>query len=316
MQKLNFTLPSFTRLSWVSDKARDVWKPRFDRIRQAWLEIEWHAVAAGLRRCCLQPATPEEFVAKGSRWARHGMSALPVALEGGNSANRTPKFEPGKPFVFRLVLGTPADVAEFQLAWDKQHQRTIGTLLGYPPCCYEFFRRVWVDQGQDDTTWPMAVAGSARGEDTGVVEISGPPEANILWRWLGLRAVSHLPCRCDCQETVNVARKLLALGREIGFSEEMDWLIEILRWPVEWSALHGIAEIKTPVLKIITQTDATARKYVVRRAGDLYPEEAVHGLAFPYRGRRIPLLTQSPSFQRGLENPIEIQNGPLCASAH
>jgi hypothetical protein len=113
-----------------------------------------------------------------------------------------------------------------------------------------------------------------------------------------------------------MARKLLALGREIGFSEEMDWLVQILRWSVEWSALHGIAEIKTPVVKIITQTDATARKYVVRRAGDLYPEEGVHGLSFPYRSRRIPLLTQSSSFQRGLENPIQMLNGPLCSSAH
>jgi hypothetical protein len=113
-----------------------------------------------------------------------------------------------------------------------------------------------------------------------------------------------------------VARRLLALGREIGFSEEMDWLVEILRWPVEWSALHGIAEIKSPVVKIITQTDATARKYVVRHAGDHYPEEGAHGLGFPYRGRRIPLLTQSPSFQRGLENSIELMNGPLCSHAH
>ena len=316
MQKLNFTLPSFTRVTWVSDRARDVWKPRLDRIHQAWLEIEWQAVAAGLRRCCVLPASPEEFVAKGGLWARHGLSALPLALEGGETPNRAPKFEPGKPFVFRLVLGTPTDVAAFQCAWERDDQRAIGTLLGYPPCCYEFFRRVWVDEDLDDTTWPMAVGGAARGEDSGVVDVSGPLEANILWRWLGVRAVSHLPCRFDCQETVKVARDLLALGRKTGFVEEMDWLTSILRWPVEWSALHGIAEIKTPVLKIITQTDATARKYVVRRAGDLYPDEGAHGLAFPYRSRRIPLLTQSPAFRRGLENPIEAMNGSLCSSAH
>jgi hypothetical protein len=154
------------------------------------------------------------------------------------------------------------------------------------------------------------------GEDSRSVDVSGPLEANIFCRWVGVRAVSHLPCRCDCQETVDVARKLLALGRGIGFVEEMDWLVTILRWPVEWSALHGIAEIKTPVVKIITRTDATARKYVVRRAGDLYPDEGGHGLTFPYRSRRIPLLTQSPAFRRGLDNPIESMNGSLCSSAH
>jgi hypothetical protein len=131
---------------------------------------------------------------------RHGLCALPLALEGGAAPNRALQFEPGKPFVFRLVLGTPADVAELQLGWDKLDHSAIGTLLGYPRCCYEFFRRVWVDQGLEDTTWPMAVASSRRAEEVGVVEMSGPPEANILWRWLGVRAVSHLPCRLRLPE--------------------------------------------------------------------------------------------------------------------
>ena len=28
MERLDFTLPDFTRVSWVSDDARDVWEPR------------------------------------------------------------------------------------------------------------------------------------------------------------------------------------------------------------------------------------------------------------------------------------------------
>ena len=88
--------------------------------------------------------------------------------------------------------------------------------------------------------------------------MTGPPEANILWRWMGARAVPHLPCRFDCEPTVALAQQCLAVGRAAGFDTEMDWLLEILRWPVEWSALHGIAEIRTPVLKVSTRTDATA----------------------------------------------------------
>ena len=87
----------------------------------------------------------------------------------------------------------------------------------------------------------------------------------------------------------------------------MDWLLDILSWPTEWSALHGIAEIKTPVLKGSVRTDATPNKYVVRRKGDTFPLEGAQGLNFPYRIPRKPLLTQSPGFQRGLDNPIETQ---------
>ena len=34
-------------------------------------------------------------------------------------------------------------------------------------------------------------------------------------------------------------------------SEVVSWLMEMLSWNVQWSALHGIAEIKTPVFPII-----------------------------------------------------------------
>jgi hypothetical protein len=86
----------------------------------------------------------------------------------------------------------------------------------------------------------------------------------------------------------------------------MEWLTEILTWPVEWSALHGIAEIKTPVLKVSTNTDATALKYVVQRKGASYPVEGAHGLKFPYQTpQRLP-LTDSRGFKQGLINPLRM----------
>ena len=108
-----------------------------------------------------------------------------------------------------------------------------------------------------DTTWPMALASAGASNGTRALAVSGPPEANILWRWMGVRAVPHLPCRFDCPATVELARRFLDVGREAGYREEMDWLVEILGWPVEWSALHGIAEVRTPILKVSTRTDAT-----------------------------------------------------------
>ena len=313
MERLHFELPEFTRLSWVSARARTTWEPRVDRIRQAWLEIEWQAVAAGVRRCAVTMASPEEFLRRGSRWAQLGLNALPVEMQGVAHAyvNRSVPYEAGKPFLFRFVLGKPADTAEFARVWEVQDQAAIGRLLGYPACCYDFFQKTWVDDGLVDTTWPMAVASATAGGGE-LVEVSGPPQANILWRWLGVRPVSHLPCRFDCPATVALADRLLAVGREAGFGDEMSWLLEILRWPVEWSALHGIAEIKTPVLKITTMTDATARKYVVRRHGDAYPPEGAVGLSFPYRQPHVPLLTQSLGFQRGLENPIALPDAEPC----
>jgi SAM-dependent methyltransferase len=65
-----------------------------------------------------------------------------------------------------------------------------------------------------------------------------------------------------------------------------------------------IAEVKTPLLKVTTRTDATARKYTVRRAGAGYPTEGGPGLRFPYRTPRKPIVTTSPQFKRVIANPI------------
>jgi len=68
----------------------------------------------------------------------------------------------------------------------------------------------------------------------------------------------------------------------LGYEEEYDWLSNILSWPAEWSAMHGIAELKTPILKLCTPTDATSGKYVILWKGSTMPKEAAKGLGFPY----------------------------------
>jgi hypothetical protein len=301
MDVLDFELPEFTRIAWVSDAAREVWEPRLTRITKAWQHVEWLSIVCGMRRCAVTMVSPTAFVAGAAEWARQGLCALPLAMEGvsGQSyTNRATGVDFGKPFVFRVVLGEPRDVARFKEAWDGADHAEIGRLLGYPSCCHEFFRAVWVDEGLTDTTWPMAVATAAGMGSGRTREVTGAPEANILWRWMGVRAVPHLPCRFDCPATVEVAKQLLDVARRAGYDVEVDWLLEILGWPTEWSALHGIAEIKTPVLKVTTQTDATAHKYVVRRLGHAIPPEAGSGLRFPYRVTSLGQGTRVPTNRR------------------
>lgn len=313
MERLDYALPDFTRFMWVGDQARDVWQPRLERVTNAWLEIEWRAVLAGVRSCAVTMASPEELLAQAPQWAAEGLSALPVEMVGFTGqpyAATSAAAEPGEPFVFRLVIGRPSDVAAFKRAWDAADQEAIGDLLGYPPCCREFFRRVWVDDAMVDTTWPMAAATAAPSDDDAtVIDVDGPAQANILWRWVGARAVPHLPCRFDCPATLELADRLVAVGRACGFGPEMDWLLEVLSWPVEWSALHGIAEIKTPVLKVSTRTDATARRYVVRHRGESYPVEGAQGLSFPFQAPVKLRLTGTRGFQRGIEHAVAV-NAP------
>jgi hypothetical protein len=96
------------------------------------------------------------------------------------------------------------------------------------------------------------------------------PEANTLLHAIGLKAVPHVPCSFSCDGTIRNGVELMNVGNKFGFSNEMSWLKEILSWPVEWSTLQDIEEIKTPLFEITARTTyATPKKYVVRRKSDI-----------------------------------------------
>jgi hypothetical protein len=242
--------------------------------------MAWRSVADGVRPCAILTASA------GPPWHSAGLAAAVLGAKPNGPA--------------RVAVGRQADLDVLARALEGGDDRLVGRLLGQPDCCREFHRRVWVDDGLNDATWPLAVASDGIPSGDRILEVAGPPQSNPLWRWLGLQPAFHLPCRFDCPKTVEAAGRIAAAGRAAWFGEEFGWLEEVLAWPVEWSARHGIAEVRTPILKISTNTDATAGTYTVRRIGDRYPAEGASGIRFPYRNDRTALLTLSVDYRRGL----------------
>jgi hypothetical protein len=66
---------------------------------------------------------------------------------------------------------------------------------------------------------PVAIA-SVSTAPGATVEVDGAPQANILWRWMGARAVPRLPCRFDCAATVASHRQPKPLAVP-GFAERL-----------------------------------------------------------------------------------------------
>jgi 2-polyprenyl-3-methyl-5-hydroxy-6-metoxy-1,4-benzoquinol methylase len=269
------------------------------------------SVVAGVRSCSLTVLSPKAFVEAAALWAKAGLTGLPLGVEGlpNKPYVSTPsRPKEGDPIAFRVVVGKPEVTLQFQNAWNSNDHGIIGALLGYPPCCRDFFENIWVEQCSVDTTWAMAINTPQTEQDERTIRVSGPSLANILWRWMGVRSVPHLPCRFDCAPTIKLGEMFQEVGRDAGYFNEMEWAKDVLSWPVEWSALHGIAEVKTPILKVSTRTDATPMKLVVRYKGGGFPKEGATGLGFPYGEPSRLLITGSSGFQRGLRN--EVHKGP------
>lgn len=284
MDRLPFRLPDFTRRQWVSPRSREVWEPRLQAIALAWSEIERQSVEAGVRRAALTNVRPDQLGADSEWAARRGLILMPLrqlARAADYSASSVAP-RPGQEWDYRAVYLRPETAGAWADAWRSSDDHVLGDLLGYPLCCRDFFQRVWVRDQQIDTTWAMHQRPT--GEAIDVKDVH--PYNQILGRWAGYRAVPHLPCSWACGRTRILGAVLLDLGRKIGHGRAMDWLEEALAWPYEWSALHGIAEIRSPILRIATRTDATASRYTVRVRSDHYPEDGAAGTRFPYGTRR------------------------------
>lgn len=285
MIRLGFRLPEWApRITWTSERAREVWEPRMQAVSRAYAEAERQSVVAGVRPSALQPVSPDELPDLTRKKAVHGVIVLPLGkvprASGYQSASR--ELAPGEAWDFRCAITTPRHADEWSKAWAESDNDTIGRLLGYPSCCREFFNRVWVNEKWMDTTYPMSETSSGR---RGV---------NMLWRWFGIRPVSHLPCAFDCVPSVQQAAELLALMPE----QERGWMKEMLSWPALWSSLHGVAEIFTPIFRASVPTDALASKAEVRYEGTEYPAEGARGVSFPYR-MNVPIVIQRPSLRNG-----------------
>jgi hypothetical protein len=237
-------------------------------------EVEIETVLNGMRSISMPALTLYEFnklnlprplVAK-----LLGVHSAPQVFH-----NQVVPWQKGEPFNLRTVIGKAADVDRYIKAYCQKDDTTVGCMLGYPKCCAEAFTRRWKDQKQRDFTWDMM--GVKNSMNTAVIHPFS--RLNPMFSKLGLRVLHHLPCSIRCEPSNRIAEQYFELWSE----QERKWLDEILRWPVEWSALHGAAEIRTPVCKIITDTDSTATEYVVQFAGKVpLPEGSAEGNRFPY----------------------------------
>lgn len=291
MIRLDFVLPEWTRIIWNSTDTRVIWEPRISKVSNAFVTMEKQTVLHGIKPAWLSSLSETEASLlqqqlTGTPWELICLNKIPVNQSYSSSATL---YVPGQPYNYRTVLVHKNQADQWHNAWQTSDNVKIGQLLGFPDCCIDFFQKYWVEQQFVDTTWPMSLGGTV-----------GPKECNILLRWLGVRAVSHLPCGFDCRPTYNIARTNIEWGYANGFSEEMQWLEEMLDWPLQWSALHGIAEVRTPILKISTRTDATGDLVEVNRQGYSYPQEGASGVKFPYINKAKTIITNTNAFKRGI----------------
>lgn len=293
-------MPEFLRICWVSERAQNVWKGRMQRAVTAWRAVEVLSVTEGLRRCALLPVTSD--ICK-DRLILAALTKSAVAQLSDAGVQR----EPAIPDALRhgeralLFLASDRDTLDLLLhAWSQQNHGQLGELLGYPQCCRDAFLRLSLRDRWIDSTWAICLTTSEERHSLGALIAKSTCYTNMLWRRAGLRAIPHTPCSTSCSASEDLGSVMTELGISNGLRGPMEDLKEILSWPASWSAVHGIAEVKTPILKLSMNTDPTDTPISIDWHGSRYPDEGATGLSFPYTHPESLLVTDSRAFRRGV----------------
>lgn len=273
----NFTITPFTRIAWVSKKARQTWENVINDCSTLVQKLEIKSVAAKQRRCSWQTIKREMLPKFSMDCANKGLVVLPVQFVGSFEGfiHYTP---PGDCNVYCIIAQNIEDALSFQQAFLYGDHATQGEMLGFPRCCRESFARNW-SQGIFDPIWQTATRNITDVDDLyktreGVfsVKTEAHPYSNPLLRYMGLRVGFHIPHSLWCEETIDSGTERLTLAEDSGSVKLLEHLLSM---PMEASLFHGILTVRTPIFYLITYSVPTIEKYVISVKGRFIPKEGI-----------------------------------------
>jgi hypothetical protein len=283
-------------------------------------------VKAGIRRAFITSKSPEEYPTYKKQLESDGLFCIVISrnkINNNSFYGAVEEYSEGDPYVYRVaVCKTKDDASKWLETTDltmnaETRDRLMGELLGYPPCCIDSFIKNWVVNNSIDPTFDQSkqttgmeiqnrFVKSPMNPDQTIEETwhilmpsSVPFEASTMLRWTGVRLVPHLPCSWECEHSLEMARNTYEFRHQSKFKEEIEAIHEMLQWPIEWSVMHGIAEIYTPCFRMFTRGDCAIEKYVVQKHSDYFPENGSRGNRFPFKTKKNK-VSESKSFKLSL----------------
>lgn len=279
MKILNIETGSFNRIIWYDLDARLLWESRLKRARELTGRLEIASVREGLRQACTTHISPQALPQRMGELAGQGLIFLPTqatGVYGGGFSHKFLPVEQGKPWdYFGVVAKNQDDAAAFAEAQRHGDNQAMGQLLGYPACCRDFFDEVWPTYV--DPIWQIKGEPIEAGEDEHLVwkSVTVSPYTQAALRYIGLWWSPAFPCDHLCTKHISFGQGFAELGYKID-SEAAEWLDVLMHMPFRWSALKGVAEITTPIFKVITNSVPCYPRYDIyfHPVDEAWPEKS------------------------------------------
>lgn len=265
---LNFDVKPFVKRVWHGPQFKADWEERLRRAARLHHHVEYEMVKRGHRKAATIHLTGSTFDKEFERIQKDGMVWLPLVRTksyNGFSHKHFPTHANDPNSSVYGVLACDMDAAlAFKAASESSpvDHETIGDLLGFPPCCTSFFNEVWA-QGFYDPIWQAAERTPGvkyLAHNHAVVE--GSILCSQLLRYGGFRVTSHLPCSLWCEPSREIGRVWWDVGLDID-PEGAEALLRVMALKQNWSVLHGVAVIETPVFTMWTNSMPTKGKWTI-----------------------------------------------------
>lgn len=252
---------------WKNAAAKDYWTERVKKASELYATMEYATVREGVRRAMFYnfPAERHPFEIQARQDGLFCQTLLRVKKYVSFAHHHTlASDDDPEAYRYAIIAKDPKDIQEVQALYgdkrdlDARGHVRIGELLGYPPCCVRFFKKMWLQEKKWDPVFeeathsPSSVLLNSRKGVIETVKVKGHPWCNTLLRYNSVRAISWLPCSFECRSSVSKAKEWIAAGQE--FSRDcraLDDLTEILSQPLSWICAGGLALIEGPNFRII-----------------------------------------------------------------
>ena len=258
------------RLSFVGAPQRLTWEPRIERARSAESTGALEAVAAEDVAVGRARVSDGALFGLHARAAERGLHLLDLGVA------------PAGQF-HEVALGRYADVESYRRAAEAGDAAAAARLEGVPPCCAAAAARR-AETGASPL-WAYAAAGADL--PYGVADVRCDPLANPFLRATGIAFLAHVPCAPGCEPSLRLAERRRDLARAAD-EGAADAAAAILAWPLEWSSLHALVEIKTGIFRLVHPDDYSRAIRRVRYWGPALAPDAAFGLGFAFRERGRP----------------------------
>lgn len=269
-------LQPFFRVSWTSAQAASIWAPRIARIRTMLGRQRRHLIEKGVIGYYQDSlfAHQEDRLIKQLEEVDLDYTSLHnnhYTLH--NLIHHSKLEDQAKHTYFAGKKATIHLIKESILSNSKE---ALFALSGMATCCAKTYQSFLESGYHDPLTW---LAVNRKRFPMKTMYKAG---RFMLGQAFEMPLIPLFACDPECDHAEAHWQNIIKHLKQV-VPDPTNWLEEILDWPMHWSALHGCAELKTPVAKIIYRCDATSDKQEIRFEGNTYPEEGERGLAFPYR---------------------------------